>query len=132
MQKNCLVCQVLYFDCNFVYIGQTKRELKSCLTEQKRANKFQRPEKSAYCEHTVPFDHKIYWDNTEILKLEPHYFKRLTSEPWFQKSTFKIICVVHKYIMVYKFIIDITKHAMNAKISTTSQKCIICFFQTKT
>ena len=73
-------------DCNFVYIGQTKRDLKSRLAEHKLAIKNQEPKKSALCEHYMRFDHLIDWNNSKILKTEAHYSKRLTSEAWFINS----------------------------------------------
>jgi len=45
-ENSCLMYQVPYHDCDFVDIGQTKRELKSRLVEHKRAIKYQHPEKS--------------------------------------------------------------------------------------
>ena len=65
-EKSCVVYQVLCSDCNFVYIGQTKRDLKSRLAEHKLAIKNQEPEKSALCEHYVRFDHLIDWINSKI------------------------------------------------------------------
>ena len=50
-EKSCVVYQVLCSDCNFVYIRQTKRDLKSRLAELKLAIKNQEPEKPAFCEH---------------------------------------------------------------------------------
>ena len=44
-----IIYQVPCHDCPFVYIGQTKRDLKSRLSEHKRAIKYQRPEKFALC-----------------------------------------------------------------------------------
>ena len=82
-EKSCVVYQVPCSDCNFVYIGQTKRDLKSRLAEHKLAIKNQEPEKSALCEHYMRFDHLIDWNNSKILKTEAHYSKRLTSEAWF-------------------------------------------------
>jgi len=43
-EKSCIVYQVPCSDCEFVYIGQTKRDLKSHLAEHNRAINFQRPE----------------------------------------------------------------------------------------
>ena len=60
-KKSCLVHKVPYFDRDFVYIGHTKRDLKSRLAEHKLAIKNQEPEKSALCEHSVQFDHFIDW-----------------------------------------------------------------------
>ena len=47
-EKSCLVYQVPCRDCSFVYIGQTKCDLKSRLDEHKRAIKNQRPDLSAF------------------------------------------------------------------------------------
>ena len=85
-EKSCLVYQVPCFDCDFVYIGQIKRNLKSRLAEHKLAIRNQEPEKSALCEHSIQFDHLINWNNSKVLKTEAHYSKRLTSEAWFINS----------------------------------------------
>ena len=77
-EESCVVYQVRCSDCNFVYIGQTKRDLKSRLAEHKLAIKNQEPEKSALCEHYMRFDQLIDWNNSKILKAEAHYSKRLT------------------------------------------------------
>ena len=52
-EKSCLVYQVPSFDCNFVYIGQTKRNLKFRLTEHKLVIKNQELEKPALCKHSI-------------------------------------------------------------------------------
>ena len=39
-----------------MYLGQTKRDLKSRVAEHKRAVKNAEPEKSALCEHLMLFD----------------------------------------------------------------------------
>ena len=46
-EKSCLVYRVPCFDCDFIYIGQTERDLKSRLAEHKLAIKSQELEKSA-------------------------------------------------------------------------------------
>ena len=46
-EKSCAVYQVPCSDCNFVYIGQTKQDLKSSLAEHKLAIKNQEPKKFA-------------------------------------------------------------------------------------
>ena len=81
--KKSLVYQVPCFDCDFIYIGQTKRELKSRLAEHKLAINNQEPEKSALCELSIQCDHLIDWNNLEVLKTEARYSKLLTSETWF-------------------------------------------------
>ena len=74
-EKSCLVYQVPCFDCDFVYIGQTEWDLKSCLAEHKLAIRNQEPEKSALSEHSVQFDHLIDGNNSKVLKTEAHYSK---------------------------------------------------------
>ena len=56
---NCFVYQVPCFDCNFVYIGQAKWDIKSRSAEHKFVIKIQELEKSALCEHFILFDHLI-------------------------------------------------------------------------
>ena len=67
-EKCCLVYQVPRRDCSFVYIEQTKRDLKSRLDKHKRAIKNQRPDLSALCEHSItkatlsPGDKPKFWN----------------------------------------------------------------------
>ena len=61
-------------------IGQTKRDLKSRIKEHQRAIKFQRPEKSALCQHSMENHHIIDWSKIKILKVEHDYLKRLFTE----------------------------------------------------
>ena len=65
-----IIYQVPCHDCPFVYIGQTKRDLKSRFSEHKRAIKYQRPEKSALCEHSITLDHLIDWSEATTLSTE--------------------------------------------------------------
>ena len=78
--KSNLVYEVSCPNCAFVYIGQTKRDLKSRIKEHQRAIKFQRPEKSALCQHSMENDHLIDWSEVKILKVEHNYSKRLFTE----------------------------------------------------
>ena len=66
-EKSRLVYKIPCADCEFVYVGQTKRDLKSRVAEHKRAVKNAEPEKSALCEHLKLFDHRI---NPFVLKVE--------------------------------------------------------------
>ena len=80
--KACLVYQVPCRDCSIVYIGQTKRDLKSRLDEHIRAIKNQRPDLSALCKHSITLDHIISRTETKILEMENDYRKRLSFESW--------------------------------------------------
>ena len=90
-QITCVVYEVPCKDCDFVYVGQTKRDLNSQLKEHQRAIKQQKPENSALCEHVILFDHVIDWANSRILKTESNFSKRLTAESWFILSRPKVI-----------------------------------------
>ena len=82
-EKSNLVYEVPCQNCPFVYIGQTKRDLKSRIKEHQRAIKFRRPEKSALCQHSMENDHLIDWSKVKILKVEHDYAKRLFTESWY-------------------------------------------------
>ena len=72
-EKSCLVYQVPSQDCGFVYIGMTKRDLKSRICERQKAIKYQRPDKSALCEHSISLKHTINCSEVEVLKTETDY-----------------------------------------------------------
>ena len=77
-----IIYQVPCHDYPFVYIGQTERDLKSRLSEHKKAMKYQRLEKSALCEHSITLDHIINWNEATILSTEKDYIKRLFAKSW--------------------------------------------------
>ena len=86
-----IIYQVPCHDCPFVYIGQSKRDLKSRLSEHKRAIKYQQPETSAPCEHSITLDHIIEWNEATILSTEKDCTKRLFTEIWFINENFNVI-----------------------------------------
>ena len=86
-----IIYQVPRHDCPFVYTGQTKRDLKSRLSEHKRAVKYQRPEKSALCEHSITLDHIIDWNEATILSTEKDYTVRLFAESWLINKSSNVI-----------------------------------------
>ena len=69
-ENSCLVCQVPCRDCSFVYIGQTKRDLKPRLDEHKRAKKDQRLDLLAHCEHSIIMDHIYLLDRSQNSRTE--------------------------------------------------------------
>ena len=82
-KKSRLVYKITCADCEFVYVGQTKRDLKSRVAEHNRAVKNAEPEKSAECEHLMLFDHCINWKKSTVLKYVNSYRRRLIAESWF-------------------------------------------------
>ena len=86
-----IIYQVPCHDCPFVYTSQTKQDLKSRLSEHKRAIKYQQPEKSVLCEHSITLDHIIDWNEATILFAEKDYTKCLFAESWLiNKSSYVI------------------------------------------
>ena len=81
--KSNLVYEVPCQNCAFVYIKQTKRYLKSRIKEHQRAIKFQWPEKSALCQHSMENDHLIDWSEVKISNVEHVYSKRLFTQSWY-------------------------------------------------
>ena len=65
-EKTCVVYDIPCSDCKLVYIGQTKRNLNDRLKEHQRANREQKPENSALCEHAMKSDHSIGWNKSRI------------------------------------------------------------------
>ena len=75
----------------FVYIGKIKGDLKSRLSEHKRGIKYQRPEKSALCEHSITLGHIIDWNEATIFSTEKDYTKRLFAESWMINKSSNVI-----------------------------------------
>ena len=81
--------EVLCKDCDFVYVGQTKRDLNSGLNLNSglKTIKQQKPENSALCEQLNMLYYLTYtvinWNNSRILKTENNFSKRLPAESWF-------------------------------------------------
>ena len=74
-----------------VYVGQTKRGLKSRFADHRRATSQLRPKLSALCKHAMDFNHTIDWEKSEILKVENNYSKQLISEAWFINAHPKVM-----------------------------------------
>ena len=78
-RKKAVVYKVPCKDCNQVYIGETKRNLKVRLTEHKQAVK-KGDNKNGIAVHVQNSDHNIDWDNAEVQQVVPDYWKRRTTE----------------------------------------------------
>ena len=90
-EKSRLVFKIPCADCEFVYVGPTKRDLKSCVAEHKRAVKNAEPEKSALYKHLLLFDHHINWEESAVLKYVNGYRRRLIAESWFINAHTNVI-----------------------------------------
>ena len=90
------------------YIGRTKQSLKSMLTKHKRCIKYQRPDQSALCEHSMTMDHKIDLENIIILNVETNYNKRLFVENCLINSKLNVINQNNgnSFLSIYKKLLD--------------------------
>lgn len=67
--------------CGKVYIGTTKRSIKTRLTEHKRCCRLGHIEKSAIAEHTLlQHNHRIQFEDTQVLSTEKAYHARMYRE----------------------------------------------------
>jgi len=73
-------------DCNYSYVGQTKRKLKTRIKEY--INDVKKPVNSlsVISNHRIDTDHAIDWVNTKILDSEPSHYKRLVFEMIYIKT----------------------------------------------
>jgi len=64
-----VVYKINCYDCNYFYVGQTKRKLRTCLKEQ--INNFKKPTNplSVISRHKLDYD-TINWKNVSILNSE--------------------------------------------------------------
>ena len=67
-------------NCKAVYIGQTKRFLKSRINEHKNNIRECPTKQNALTKHTIEKDHFFYFGSTKILSRDCNYKKRLLLE----------------------------------------------------
>jgi len=81
-----IVYQINCKDCNYSYVGQTKRKLKTRLKEY--INDIKKPVNSlsVISNHRIETDHAIDWVNKKILGSERSHYKRLVSEMIYIKT----------------------------------------------
>ena len=77
LNKKCaLVYQISFRDCNAVYVGETRRSVRTRKREHVDAVKTFNNKKSALSQHVMDFDHRIDWGNVKMLKSESHAYRR--------------------------------------------------------
>ena len=83
-------CNVVYkiscSECDSTYVGQTKRKLKTRVTEHRSDIKKRSGSPSVITQHRLNFNHDFGWDKVEILDRERCYGRRLISEMLHIKS----------------------------------------------
>ena len=79
-ERSNIVYKIECKDCNYSYVGQTKRKLKTRLKEHIKDLKKPIESLSVISNHRIDKDHRMDWDNTKILDSERSYYKRSISE----------------------------------------------------
>lgn len=74
-------------NCQFSYIGQTKRHLSTRIKEHRNNIKMHESNFSVISKHRVEFEHEFDWDNPIILHNERHTRKRELAEMFYIKKT---------------------------------------------
>ncbi|KXJ24070.1 hypothetical protein AC249_AIPGENE10784 [Exaiptasia diaphana] len=68
--------QIPCADCSTVYIGETKRSLKTRVSEHERCVTLGQTDKSALLEHANRLGHNINWKDTSVLRNETRWHQR--------------------------------------------------------
>jgi len=75
-----MIYKIFCNDCSTLYVGQTKRQLKTRTKEHSNNSKSISAKSSVITEHMMEFSHSFDWNNVKILDKEANYFKRSVSE----------------------------------------------------
>ncbi|KYM95528.1 hypothetical protein ALC62_13958 [Cyphomyrmex costatus] len=75
-----VVYKILCKDCDATYVGQTRRTLKTRISEHKNHINRNTQQNSVITNHRLQFSHDFNWDNIKILDKEISLNKRLISE----------------------------------------------------
>jgi hypothetical protein len=86
LNKTEVVYQINCKNCQFSYIGQTKRHLITRIKEHKNNIKMHESNYSVISKHRVEFNHDFDWDNPTILHNEKHTRKRELAEMFYIKK----------------------------------------------
>jgi len=86
LKKTEVVYQIKCKNCEFSYIGQTKRHLNTRIKEHKNNIKLHESNHSVISKHRVEFKHEFDWENPNILHNERHTKKRELAEMFFIKK----------------------------------------------
>jgi len=75
-----VVYKISYKNCEALYVGQTKRQLKTRIIEHRNHIKRNTNTPSVITEHGIEYGHDFNWDCVKIMDKEPFWNKRIISE----------------------------------------------------
>lgn len=78
--RNNVVYKINCGNCDASYVGQTKRQLHTRISEHRNHIRRNTTNHSVITDHRIIYNHDFDWNNIEILDNEPHLHKRLISE----------------------------------------------------
>jgi len=78
--KKNVVYKISCYNCDATYVGQTKRKLKTRITEHRNQINSNSPNKTVITEHRLRHNHDFGWTNVKILDRETFYWKKIISE----------------------------------------------------
>ena len=84
-KKKNVVYKIQCNDCDASYVGQTRRLLKTRISEHRNDIRKSTGNRSVISEHRTLHSHDFNWDNVKILDSEMYFNKRLISEMLFIK-----------------------------------------------
>ena len=84
--RNNIVYKIECNNCDALYVGQTKRHLKTRINEHINNKKLSESRHTVVTNHIMELKHSFNWQNTIILDSEPNYNKRLISEMLYIKE----------------------------------------------
>ncbi|KYN23497.1 hypothetical protein ALC57_04081, partial [Trachymyrmex cornetzi] len=80
LAKRNVVYKINCNDCDASYVGQTKRTVKTRITEHRNDIRKTNSNHSVITEHRLNFNHDFDWDNVEIMDNERFLYKRRIAE----------------------------------------------------
>jgi len=78
--RNNLIYKISCKNCDATYVGQTKRQFRTRVSEHRNNIKQDQSKRSVITEHIINYNHTFDWENTKILDYEPRFYKRIVSE----------------------------------------------------
>ena len=82
-QQTGIVYRVSCRDCPQAYVGQSGHTLERRMKEHKRAVEHGNIDTSAIAEHAWKEDHRVDWEEVEVLDVNTEWYKRCIIESWY-------------------------------------------------
>ena len=82
-QQTGIIYRVTCRDCPQAYVGQSGRTLECRMKEHRRAVEHGNIDTSAIAEHAWKEDHRLDWEEVEVLDVNTEWYKRCVIESWY-------------------------------------------------